>query len=333
VLRKAGAAKGWASDAMRLSVLVALPALAFIVAAVGMLWNATATSESTAFVSTPEFHLWLLIVCFSAAVWVLAIIFLFATCGRHRAGAAVFRRGPRGWVQRAVLLVAALPLLGPTGVIVMWLAGEPLFQELIAPQLPATFPLEHYKWKLVPVVTTAVVIGLLAIYEMWVTALALSQLRPCVPWRREPTREDFGAFLALRRHLTAVLGVAAVLIGLGTLSAGALRHAVLACHCSVEFAQGYVVSYGLLFSILLAIAFVPCFLAMRCAGARLRDCAHPLPAPSASNFKDVIADRKTLADVLQTNLTASATFKAGAAILTPFATSLLTLVLPGSTSG
>jgi hypothetical protein len=52
--------------------------------------------------------------------------------------------------------------------------------------------------------------------------------------------------------------------------------------------------------------------------------------PNDDNFADVIARRATLDAVLETNLSASATFKAGVAILTPLAGSLVSLALPGT---
>lgn len=175
------------------------------------------------------------------------------------------------------------------------------------------------------VVAIGLVIGFAAIAGTWATAMLLNRLRPENP----PTREDLERFLALRRDLTSLLAVAGALIGLATLATGALRLAVLATD-RLQFASEYVVAYGLFFTGLLAIGFAPAFLAMRGAGARLRDSAHPLTAPNDADFTEVIAKRAALDVILETNLSASATFKAGVAILTPLAGSMLGLVLPGA---
>jgi hypothetical protein len=96
----------------------------------------------------------------------------------------------------------------------------------------------------------------------------------------------------------------------------------------IPFDSRYVIAYGLLFSGILAIAFAPCHLAMRAAGDSLRDASFPLPAPRDPTFFDVVGHPTAFDALLETNLSATATFKAGVAIVTPLAASLLSTVLP-----
>jgi hypothetical protein len=91
----------------------------------------------------------------------------------------------------------------------------------------------------------------------------------------------------------------------------------------------YVLAYGLIFSGVLGIAFAPCFLSMREAGTRLRDATYPLPDPSDPTFFDVVENRRKFDDYLQTNLSATTTFKAGVAILTPLVAGLTSTLLSG----
>jgi hypothetical protein len=211
------------------------------------------------------------------------------------------------------------------------------------------------------------VIGFLAIAAMWLTGVGFENLG-----RRTQAPSRVSRFLDLRSDLTGMLAVAGVLIGLATLSSGALRAAVLAANdegiyrqktiaclqervdrdeqaaspqppvrarfdeliarypdCKpLQFDEQYVLAYGLLFSGLLAIAFAPSFLSMREAGARLRDDVYPLPDPDDSTFFDAVENRRKLDDLLQTGLSATATFKAGVAILTPLVASLVSTLLP-----
>lgn len=190
--------------------------------------------------------------------------------------------------------------------------------------MPDQFPLKNHEFKVTVIVAIGAVIGFAAMAGMWAVAMLLDRLRPT----SRPTPEDLERFLALRRDLVSLLAIAGTVIGVATLAAGALRLAIIAA--GLEYAAEYVLAYGLFFTGLLAIAFTPAFLAMRRAGASLRDNAYPLPAPNDDNFADVIARRAALDAVLETNLSASATFKAGVAILTPLAGSLLSLVLPGT---
>lgn len=94
------------------------------------------------------------------------------------------------------------------------------------------------------------------------------------------------------------------------------------------FAREYVLEYGLFFTGLLAIAYAPSFLAMRRAGLRLRNKAYPMLAPGNAGFFDRLEERRRLDEFLQTNLSANANFKAGVAILTPLAGSVVSLLLP-----
>ena len=113
------------------------------------------------------------------------------------------------------------------------------------------------------------------------------------------------------------LAIAGGIIGLATLATGALRNAVLAVH--LRFDAYYLLLYGLYFTGVLAVAFAPSYLAMRNTGARLRDRSFPLPDPNDSSCFDVLTKRKSFDDLIQLNLWASATFKAGVAILAPLA--------------
>jgi hypothetical protein len=94
------------------------------------------------------------------------------------------------------------------------------------------------------------------------------------------------------------------------------------------FAREYVLEYGLFFTGLLAIAYAPSFLAMRRAGLRLRNKTYPMLAPGSANFFERLEERRRLDEFLQTNLSANANFKAGVAILTPLAGSVVSLLLP-----
>ena len=78
----------------------------------------------------------------------------------------------------------------------------------------------------------------------------------------------------------------------------------------------------------MGLAFAPSYLFMRRAGAALRDWSYPLPGPQDPTFFDIVEKRNSFDVLLQTNLSATATFKAGVAILTPLAASLLSTNLP-----
>jgi hypothetical protein len=279
--------------------------------------------------------LWALILDTQAAAWTLTVRYVWGTVSRRvdelRAERAL-RAATLVCLGLALAMLVLLPVAELSVFDGRFLGIFPISLEHLP--RPNEFPLAHYKLKIRVIQALGAIVALLAIAGTLLTALAFNRLQPASP----PHRWELERFLALRKDLGALLDVAAILIGLATLATGVLRVAVLATNRepyftthpgrTFEFAPGYVLAYGLFFTALLAFAFAPGFLTMRAAAARLRERAHPLPAPAAPEFAEVVTRRKALDEVLQTNLWASATLKGVAAVLTPLASSLVALLLP-----
>jgi hypothetical protein len=330
-----------------IAAVVVAAAIASLAVPFWLLWDVRASAASIAFASTPQFVVWVLVLTGQAAVWVGAGAFVAWTL-RHRLrqldeSGLLAARGHAavGSATIALFLVPLVLLFGPR---VGWLGVKP--GHLLSGR---QWPLSHYEAKVTPLVLIALVIGLLAVHGMWLTAIAVTKLP-----RNDHTGRAVERFLELRTELTALLAVAGVLIGLATLSSGAVRQAVLAANregvglvdgraavCALpgtrstsqanscpplEFDRLYVISYGLLFSGLLAIAFGPSFVALQRAGNRLRE-QLPLPDPTDATFFEIVDKRSKLDGLLQTNLSGTATFKAAVAIVTPLAASLTSTLL------
>ena len=341
--------------------------LAVIVVPVWVLWDWDATPESRAFVTTPQFVLWILVLAGQAAVWVGAGWLVISTLRRRTLD---LRR--HGALARPAIIavVASTVALALAPIVLLFGPRLGLFGDLELRHLPTGdgWPLQGHESKVAPLVGIGLVIGFLAIAAMWLTGIGFEDLGRRARARASRVRRVTDQ----RSELTGMLAVAGVLIGLATLSSGALRAAVLAANgegiyreqtvaclqervnqdeqatspqlpvrarfdeliarypdCKpLQFDEQYVLAYGLLFSGLLAIAFAPSFLSMREAGTRLREVAYPLPNPDDPSFFDVVERRRKLDDLLQTSLSATATFKAGVAILTPLVASLVSTLLP-----
>jgi hypothetical protein len=332
-----------------LAAVVAVAAVPFWI-----LHDAGATDASEAFVSTPQFVLWVLILCAQTAVWVGAAAFVVTTVIRR-----VRTLRPLGALSTGAVAAIVVAGVGIAVVIAVLLFGSRLglFPEFAQPQgLPtgSDWPLQGHETKMLPLVGTALVIGLLAIAGIWLTALGFAQA------------SSVESFIELRSEMTTLLAVAAVLIGIATLASGALREAVLAENslpvyreaalgCLADssgesatavrsrfrelgesfpdclewqFDRRFVLAYGLLFSGVLGLAFAPSFLVMRRAGERLRDDSYPLPEPKAGDFFAVVEKRRSFDALLQTNLSGMVAFKAAAAIATPLAASLVSTLVP-----
>jgi hypothetical protein len=322
--------------------------------------------ESRAFVSTPQFTLWVLILCGQAAIWVGAACFVGLTLRERWRD---LRQGRALEPGSRVALASALVL---TLLPVFLLFGTRL--GIYADDLPrgsmpnsSTWPLADHSTKMTPLVGAALLIGGFAIAGMWLTTVAFANLARSATSNAAAVKR----FIELRTELTALLAVAGVLVGLAMLSSGALREAVIAVRdkhvyrdksvaclerklartgtsgeeltvradfpdlldthpaCTrLHFDQEYVLAYGLLFTGVLGLAFAPSYLFMRRAGAALRDRSYPVPEPTNPSFFEVVEKRSSFDALLQTNLSGTATFKAGVAIFTPLAASLLSTNLP-----
>ena len=292
-----------------------------------------------AFTSTPQFFFWLLVLGAQAAVWVVAI---------GPVGTTVWRRG-RSLRSAGVLNATALMSLGLAALLLIGTTLGLILSKITVGGSPRnipsgdTWPLPDHATRVQPLVGFAVLVGVLAIIGLWLAGAALKEIS------KDRSAVELEGFVALRNELNMLLAIAGVIIGLGTLASGLLREAVLATNhitlaeqppasqpsirisdnpttsnidesgyrLDIPFDAQYVALYGLFFTVLLAVAFAPSFLALRAAGRSLRDHALPLPAPTDASFDEVEQRRRSLDDFLQTNLLALASFKAGIAILSP----------------
>lgn len=219
---------------VRLPVLVVLPAVAFMAVGLWVLWDATSTAKSMAFVATPQFALWWLLICVQGALWTLVLGFVWITVSRRVSEL----RGEGALTPRTLIAfgvaIAILVLL--CFVPLSYLRGSYLGIVTVAPDqilLPSEFPLAHHRLKMNVITSIGVLLALLAIIGMFATALAFNRLQPSRP----PSRGDLRRFLALRRELDALPAMTGLLIGMATLAAGGLRGAVLAANNQPYFEQ------------------------------------------------------------------------------------------------
>jgi hypothetical protein len=353
---------------LELPVAAAVGAVgSFAVVVAWVLWGADTPDESKAFISTPQFVLWTLLLAAQAILWVFGLVASATIARRSIARLRTTDVRLRDTLQH--FAVAAELLLVP-GILTISQIGR----KLGIPHAVGTsgftierMPLAHHNLKLPVIVMVGMLSGLVAIAAMWVVSLCFERTVA----NRPPNRRTIRRFVELRDDLNGLLMLTGAIVGLATLSAGALREAVLATNgeplfrrsasvatcftgdrhptldrrvavrknfdelvkvhpeCELAFDSQYVLEYGLFFTGLLAIAYAPCFVAMRRAGRRLRDRAYPLLGTNDPKFFDRIDERAKLDSFLQTSLSANASFKAGVAILTPLAGSVVSLLLPG----
>lgn len=272
-------------------------------------------ADTTAFLRRPQTLLWIFLICGQGGLWAALALTAAGSARRVRDG-----RDPATAVAGTALLVLAL---------------VPLF--VVTPHLRADYPLPHHALKL-PILTVA---GLLASLPAFVTIWRVRRLVDEAIARDKPgrgsalrthdrpaRRSALAGFLRLREMLHGSLLILGAIIGAATLATAALRNALLAnahaTHAKVAFPIEYVLAYGLFFSALLAVVYVPVY-------ARLQALGNQLVADYGGAGDDSIAAleaRQKLRALLNLDVGASEGFAAGLAILAPLASSLLGTLLP-----
>jgi hypothetical protein len=310
-------------------VIVVLAVAAVVAVLAGMGLRACPTKppgDVTAcekFVRTPQFLVWLMLLCAEGAFWLLAF---FPVVAALRDRGKELREARQ--LSRRAYLALAVPGLGVAAILAASayffrhpLPGFSVFK--VHEGYPSHWPLQDHSLRVGILSAVALSVGLLAMVVVWFAGLLLQQMASDVT---KPDKATIDRFLGLQDDLNTMLAIAGGIIGLATLATGALRNAARAV--DLPFNPQYILLYGLFFTGVLAIAYAPSYFAMRAAGTRMRDRTYPLPNPDDSTFFDVIDKRKKFDEFMQLNLSASSTFKAGVAILTPLLSGLIALLIP-----
>jgi hypothetical protein len=265
-------------------------------------WNASPASEG--FVNDTRFLIWAALLCTQSALWAVLALPL---------GTSLRRLYSDYGATRALVGRIALS----TAVIVVLVVG---FEHFYYPAVPR-YPFAHHGAKLIALTVVGFVVALLALIGMWLVEAASAQL----PYaRREKALPEY---LRLRGDLRLFLSAAAAVIGAATLSAGALRGAILANVKGASFPPEYVLYYGAYFSALLTLAYAPAYLRFRDVGRHLLDALLPLPNDRPDSWADWYANRKALEGLLELDVATSKGLQTGLAIATPLVGSAIGLLL------
>jgi hypothetical protein len=270
------------------------------------------------FLGQPNTIFWISVVCAQAALWaVIAVPVSQALCEL-----TPLEHPGRARLAGAVLTVVAL----------LFVLGS----HRAAPN----YPLPHHGFKVFLLSAWGYGVALLAAVAIW---RIHGEVSDAIAQRRQPTASDVSSLLRRRRLLNRMLAIQGGILGAAIISTGALRQALLAWNdylndhpvyrklhpdaAVAEFPYVYVLIYGAFFSALLALIYAPAFARVQAHGRKLQDEAVPLASPTDLSFSEKYQRRKDLGELLQLEMTTTASFRAGVAILAPLATSILGLVL------
>jgi hypothetical protein len=312
---------------VRLAGLLVFPLLATGGFLVGLWVVSFAQAENgSKFTSTPQFRIWSAM----AAALVAVAFVVIAYSGRILF--TLFRRFPRdaGWVGLLVsYLGLAAIIFGVTAIF-----GNPNTSVVADYTVPRTvFP----------------ILGLLAalpsIMGIWLIGRVLLRMKlqikdetgahntsgTSVNARGPGRKQILSDLILVRAKLLFLLSAVGALIGVTVLATGALRNALLAVKTTggkaAEYPIEYVLMYGLFFSALLAVIYVPVYFRLQ---DRSRDYIEMVfPWPDQGHYSnDDYTGRDNLGKLLHIDASVQETLQTGLAIIAPLIASLLSALLP-----
>jgi hypothetical protein len=279
--------------------------LGFIGFGVGVgiiLWRAQSTPDSQRFISSPEFFVWLLLIGAQTALWfaiVIPLVELWRTLS----------------FDKRILPKCGLYLLG-----VMLLFAESKYSR------PVVHPLAYQTLKMPLISFIGSIAGTLAIVGIWLVQAASERMECRLESGAEHTKE-VKIFLDLQTKLERFLLAAGIIIGAATLATGGLRNATLAYEKTAPFPRENVLLYGMFFSGLLALIYVPAYASLSAVRSALHDAMVPIPETPPDSWNGWYSDRKAVGELLQVQSGPIASFTNGVSILTPLAASLVAILL------
>jgi len=287
------------------------------------LWNYPLPADKgLAFVNAPEYLVWVFLLIVLSC---LNTIFLLPSVGmfawlykKHVLPLGIWRQ----LAEIAKLLLAAVLLVAIVGVLLRFLNSPSLGVDVQYPtgfSLRIAFVKEYTFLAFLPVV-----LGLLLIYS------AARQYAGRIQSEEKTEKELFPEIQELifhRNMLQNYLLIAGIMLSMVTLATAGQRAILVAVKSSNDlvFPVSLVMIYGLIFTLLLLLIYVPTHLALAEASQKLRDDLCPLD--SLDTLKEDLERRGELDELLQTNTDIIQNLKTGIVLLSPLVTGLVTSLL------
>jgi len=205
------------------------------------------------------------------------------------------------------------------------------------------------------------VVGFIAALGVIRAQQDVTELLDAPPQADEST--EVAAYLALRRRVLFLGGALALIVALAVAATGGLRNTIVAMETArataataqaervenlpnkkphledtataaaraTRFGVEAVWTYGLYYSFVLIIVFLPTYLSLIGVGRAIRDRHYAPLLPGSSDFEARTKARAAMDDILQLKQGLGETIKAGGVVLVPVLTSLLSTMLGGVT--
>jgi hypothetical protein len=261
-------------------------------------------ADAKDYLATPETFIWVGMITAQAAVWPLIFIHLL---GKRRSWSS---KGDRAQM---------LQLLIPTLLIVASLVSAAYTNRTIDSPL---------RWQHLRVVALtllgllAISPGLMTVFEITRRATEKANRLSESPPIRAPDRAMASEVLRMRKDLSQILFTLVAVIGIATLTTGALRNAALAVPNAPRLPTLYPLLYGALLTGILALMFVPAHWATDRYAQAVLDSVCPLPRRQPT--PEWFSGYANLSAHLRIGSGAADALKDASAILAPLVASVLT---------
>jgi hypothetical protein len=292
------------------SLLMAAAAVGALIGVASVLvwepgWNGTQKGHA----DSGPFVLWVALIAAQAMLWAVALPSLVRTLLRH------WRNRQRDSVWREVVPSAA-------GFVVLLVAFAVLPRRTHTLHTVPSDLIPDVALRLAALTALAGLVALVAAISIWLIRGRAEVLAA----GRKLTGAELRTYLQLRSDLDRLLGFLGAVIGLGVLTTAALRRVVVQEYGDEQFPPEVLILYGVVLTLIVALVYLPTWATMQQTGSLLRDGVAPLAEPASDQLEAQLRKRAALDDLLGLRVSASVSFKAGVAILSPLLASLTSLL-------
>lgn len=277
--------------------------IAFVFCSFIILINPKSSYAHEAFTSKPQFLIWLFLFSLQFSLWVIIALPLFKEIS------GLMDHYKKNKLEVITTFISTILI---TAIYIIFFAFI---------RLPKELPLAHHRLKVWPLTIIGLLIALLAATGIWLVHIGVREIAK----KSNPNKKSIEDYLKLRKQLKLFLSVVAVLLGLGTLTIGALRHSLIAYNPWLIFDAEVVLLYGAYFSFFMALVYVPTRVSFYSTGKHLSDSLFPMP-DNLNTWDTWYLSRKQFEDYLELNLNPKSEIQSLIAILTPFGSALITLL-------
>jgi hypothetical protein len=282
-------------------------------------WPWEWSSEHKKFARDAQFVLWLLLILAQLAIAPAVFYVVAETIDEIRKYARVPWRG--------IVILAVVFGVAAVGVGILGAFEPELKVRGRGEWLPGS------EWKIAALSVIVVFIGLAPAIGIWTVQGALRTVAESIG-DQDPKKIHLDRLLHLKDALRLFLVLLGALLTIVVIAAAAQRKAVerwgvmAQANFDVDkiFPFEYVLLYGLLFSLLVALVYAPAHLTYVAVARRFRDRIVPLVQPTADNWQTRLQERKSFDELYELQSGTGTNLKASVVALTPLLASLTGLL-------